>query len=84
MSDISIEQWENDISEQIMKIKRLKEEKQELLDILTDLASMVESIEVNRGIDFEDIWGKDYAQNVRNVYEKAWEIINKYEGDNNE
>ena len=84
MSDISVRQWENDMSEQIMKIKRLKEEKKELLDILTDLASMVESIEVNRGLDFEDIWGKDYAQNVRNVYEKAWEIIHKYEGDNDE
>ena len=84
MSDISVRQWENDMSEQIMKIKRLKEEKQELLDILTDLASMVESIEVNKHMTFADIWGEDYAGNVKNVYKKSWETIQKYEEGENE
>ena len=64
--------------------EKLKEEKQELLDILTDLASMVETIEVDEYMTFADIWGEDYAQNVENVYQKSWETIQKYEEGENE
>ena len=62
-------------------IRKLKEEKQELLDICQDMLDALDGLDCN--IDIEAYYGEHY-RNFKNIKNKAVKILQKCEGDNDD